>query len=369
MVAALEEAQRIEMLKRAALGGLRVVEHGARGNRGGCVPGEAETIERAGTELAFEQRQCVIRCEHPVFESSFRANAFEGGKCCFFAAQACIEQGIGGGQEDLARVQSRELVYSQSQCVGAGPLRGAKLSGREIEKCQGRDRNRAFRCGVPSEVQGGEEVVFAGVERAVRDGARAEDTRDLAAHDLPGLLRIFHLLADGDAVAGAQQARDVCFGGVVRDAAHRHGTFAIARGEGDAEFAGGGLCVVEKQLVKVAQPEEKQCIGILLLGCGVLPHERSLRLGRRNGRLDGGVTHGLVQDSAGFRRTAQSPQHIPEPSSAQRKHYRTVAFLSCRAQKAKAARGGLRFTLRGSELVFRFGVGSVLLYHLVVDPE
>ena len=88
--------------------------------------------------------------------------------------------------------------------------------------------------------------------------------------------RVFHLVADGDAVALLDQPRDVAFGRVIGHAAHRDGgaLFLVARGERDLELARGGDGVLEEQLVEIAQAEHEQRVGHLLLDAVVLPHQR-----------------------------------------------------------------------------------------------
>ncbi len=121
-------------------------------------------------------------------------------------------------------------------------------------------------------------------KRRVERGARRKHPRDFAPHDLLGELRIFHLIADGDAVALAQQPCEVAFDGVIRHAAHGQLSFAVARSEGQLQFAAYGDCVVVEELVEVAHAEEEQRIGILALGSRPLAHEWS-RLQRLRVRL------------------------------------------------------------------------------------
>ena len=104
---------------------------------------------------------------------------------------------------------------------------------------------------------------------------------DFAPHQFLRNARIFHLLADGDLESLADQLRDVAFGGVVGNAAHRDGDafFLVARGQRDLQFAGGEDGVVEEKLVEVSQAEEQQGAGMLLLDGGILPHQRRGRLG------------------------------------------------------------------------------------------
>ena len=69
------------------------------------------------------------------------------------------------------------------------------------------------------DVERGEIVVALRALRGIERSAGREDTGDFAAHDLLRELGVFHLLADGDAVALLQQAADVALYGVVGDAA------------------------------------------------------------------------------------------------------------------------------------------------------
>src|SRR5271155_2253196 len=63
---------------------------------------------------------------------------------------------------------------------------------------------------------------------------------------------------------------------MVGDAAHGDGLafFLVAGGEGDFELAGGDFGVVKEELVEIAEAEQKQGVGELLLDAVVLPHER-----------------------------------------------------------------------------------------------
>src|ERR1044071_1552581 len=90
--------------------------------------------------------------------------------------------------------------------------------------------------------------------------AGRDDADDLAADELLRLGRVFGLLADGDAVAFADQARDVARDGVVRDAAHGDGLAAllVARGQGYLQLARAGDGVLEEEFVEVAEAEEEE---------------------------------------------------------------------------------------------------------------
>jgi len=70
---------------------------------------------------------------------------------------------------------------------------------------------------------GGEEIVFAGVENGNIGAVPGVMTRTTSRGRVfcPGGL--LHLIADGDLESGANQARDVAFGGVIGNAAHGNG--------------------------------------------------------------------------------------------------------------------------------------------------
>src|SRR5437879_12906014 len=85
-----------------------------------------------------------------------------------------------------------------------------------------------------------EEIIFPGVEQgAVGGGTRSDDPHDVATDEFLARSRLRHLNADRDFEAGADQTRNVAFGGVVRHATHgnRLALFSVARGESDLEFA------------------------------------------------------------------------------------------------------------------------------------
>ena len=88
----------------------------------------------------------------------------------------------------------------------------------------------------------------------------------------------FDLLGDGDAVPGADQPGEIGFGGMDRDAAHRHRLAAVraALGQRDVERRRGRLGVVEEQLEEVAHPVEQQRVAGLRLEAMILRHHRRL---------------------------------------------------------------------------------------------
>ena len=106
--------------------------------------------------------------------------------------------------------------------------------------------------------------------------AGGDDAHHLAAHEFFARRGLLHLIADSDFVTGAQESGYVVFRGVIRDAAHGHRliALAIARREGDLQFAGGHDGIFVEQFVEIAQAEKEQRVRIALFDCLILPHQR-----------------------------------------------------------------------------------------------
>ena len=151
-------------------------------------------------------------------------------------------------------------------------LGGAKFAGGQVE--------RGESGGVSRPRHAGQEVVLLRAELCVDRGARRQHARDFALHQLLGHARVFHLLADGDLEALADELGDVVVGRVIRHAAHGDGRalFLVARGQRDLQLARGDHGVLEEELVEVAQAKEQKRAGMLFLDRGVLPHQWSGRL-------------------------------------------------------------------------------------------
>ena len=157
------------------------------------------------------------------------------------------------------------------------------LALRALELCGPELAGRQVGTGEPNPVAkgaDGDQIVGLGGLRGVHRRSRRHHPRHLALHQLLGKARLFHLLADGHPVALLNQPVNVALDGVVGNAAHgdRRAAFFIARGQGDLQLARRHHRVFVKHLVEVPQPEKQKGLGVLLLDCGVLPHERCRRL-------------------------------------------------------------------------------------------
>ena len=129
---------------------------------------------------------------------------------------------------------------------------------------------------------GGQAVGAARVQQAVLGQGAGRDHPDDVTADhrlgaaLLGLGRVFHLLADGDLEAQADQLGQVGFRRVLRHPGHRDRLAVVVTPEGlrDAEGGGGLVGVVEEQLVEVAHPEEDHRVRMPRLHLEELLHHR-----------------------------------------------------------------------------------------------
>ncbi len=152
-------------------------------------------------------------------------------------------------------------------------------------KCAGRDVDPSQRRFAAYLVEGGEVVVAAGVEQAfLGQRAGGDKPHDTALHHRLGAAllrfrRVFHLFADGDAEALADQRQQIALGGMDGHAAHRNivAQMLAALGERDIERFGSGLRIVEEQLVEIAHPVEQQRFGVARLDVEILRHHRRYR--------------------------------------------------------------------------------------------
>jgi hypothetical protein len=134
------------------------------------------------------------------------------------------------------------------------------------------------------------------------NGARCNEADDIALDDgfrsaLLGFRRIFHLLANRDAIAERDQLLQVIVGRMHRHAAHRNilPHVLAAFGQRDAERTRSLERILEEQLVKIAHAIEEQRIRIVRLDLDILLHHRRRRgatflcrkLGCREGFVSG----------------------------------------------------------------------------------
>lgn len=249
----------------------QIVEQASGGGNGLRVARHAEAVESGDPELFGEDALGIARFEDPFVEARFG-----GAEAVEFRSGGAWEKSGGLRQEDFAGTEDFEFVAKARFGGGSREFRGAEFSRGEIDESE-TDRTAAAMASNRGEI-----IVLARFEkRRAGCGAGRENANDFAADEFLRARRIFHLLADGDFVPGANQTRDVIFGGVIGNATHGHGLalFAIARRESDLEFARGGDGVVEEKLIEIAETEEQQGVGMLALDGVILLHQRSGRFG------------------------------------------------------------------------------------------
>ena len=122
-----------------------------------------------------------------------------------------------------------------------------------------------------------EKVILFVVKHVVRQcHARRHQFRDAALHELLRQLRVFQLVADGHALAGTDQLRQVRVEGVMREARHLVALVVtvVTVGQRDAEDTRCRDGVLALRLIEVTTPEEHHRVGVLRLQVEELLHHR-----------------------------------------------------------------------------------------------
>ena len=202
----------------------------------------------------------------PVFDAAFdTTSTVEKRSFCG------IEELLRARKKGFTRVKELELFPEGFFGARAAEFGGLKFSGREIDE-------READGGCSSVLRdGGEKIVFAGVENGNVGGrAGRDDTDDFTANEFFAGAGRFHLIAYGDFETVADEACDVAVGGVIGNATHRDGLafFAIAGGERNLEFARGKDRVFVKEFVEIAEAEEQQRVRVTRFDRVVLLHQR-----------------------------------------------------------------------------------------------
>ena len=252
---------------------LQVLEGGAGGADGRAHARAAEAFEGVDLEVVEQELLGGGAPEGPV-----GACGDHGAR---FAAQA-LDEGVLGlrvafGDERLRGVQAGQLVAE----FGGVDVLDVELAGAEVDP-------REAGLAVGGEERGEVVVVAAFEERVLGDGAGSHDAGDVAVDEALGFAGVLDLVADGDLVAGLDEALDVGVDGVVRHAGHGDGLVAFAAGgEGEAEDARGGLGVVVEHLVEVPHAEEQDHARVLGFDLQVLAHHGGVLRHGRSDELNG----------------------------------------------------------------------------------
>ena len=137
---------------------------------------------------------------------------------------------------------------------------GGELAGGDIDVSQPYS--------ILTEDQADQVVIGLALQQAGFDHrARGHQADHLPFHQPFAFAGSGHLLADSNLVAAADEPRQVVIQGVVGNARHRH-LVSLAhtpRGQDNLQLAGGELGILVKGLVEIAQAEEHNGVGVLLL--------------------------------------------------------------------------------------------------------
>ncbi len=252
------------------LGQSDIVDEGAgRGELGAAEI--AEAVERANPVEIFEAAAGGIALEPGIRQR--RQGRLPLGE--EFEERRAGQHAL--GQQDLARHQAGEIAGER----GFAGRRKRKPAGRQIEPGK---TDLA-----PGLGEAGQIIVPARVEQSLfGQGAGGHDADDRPPHrSLPaaplGFGRILDLVAHRHLEPGADQAGEIGFGGVDRDAAHRNigALVPAALGQRDVERLRRRDGVIEEQLVEIPHPKEQQTAGVRLFDLVILDHHR--RGGRHGG--------------------------------------------------------------------------------------
>ena len=174
------------------------------------------------------------------------------------------------GEHRLGGVEAAQLIFQVVQGLRSGREGGGKhLAGGDVAQAQAYP-------GLVG-VDGAEEVVFPLLQhRRGDDGARRDDADDVPVHQTLGQGGVLGLLTDGHLVALGDEPGDVALTGVVGHAAHGgallRGLISVPGGEGQIQLLGHQLGIVEEHLIKIAQSEKQNGVGIAVLHLQVLFH-------------------------------------------------------------------------------------------------
>jgi hypothetical protein len=127
---------------------------------------------------------------------------------------------------------------------------------------------------------------------------------------LLGFGGVFHLLADGDAMAEANELVEIIIGRVDGHAAHGNifAQMLAALGEHNAEGGAGDFGILEEELVEIAHAVEQEITGVDRLDLEKLRHHRRQR--RRRG-AGGGLQRGLIHVLGRFGAKKEAPTLRP----------------------------------------------------------
>ena len=200
-----------------------------RADQRGVVRLKAETVQRQHLVTPFQLLRGNVVIEQPVCTVRAHGGRIEGH----------VDERL--RQQQLGRLEARQL----------------RLEGSAVQQHRG---DFAGRC-IARALQRHQVIVaLLGEQRIGKDCARRDGLDHLPADESLGFGRIFHLLADRDAPAQAQQPLEILVAGPHRHARQRHigGAAVVARSERQPQQARALLGVFTEHLVEIADPEKDE---------------------------------------------------------------------------------------------------------------
>ena len=173
--------------------------------------------------------------------------------------------------QNLTRRIGRQLILQADVTLRACTVCGVDPPGRDVGKADG-GRSCA-------EIDSREEVVLLVREqRRVGHSTRRDDLDDLPLDKPFGKRGILHLLTDGDLIPFFHKPPDIDVRFVKRNAAHRRALLhaAVSAGQRQLQLARGGVGILEKHLIEVAEAVHEDKILVLILYFKVLLHHRGI---------------------------------------------------------------------------------------------
>jgi hypothetical protein len=224
---------------------------------------DAEAFQRLGAHLGEEGFAAVVGREDPIF-----ADGVESGIC----GSENFPDGmfIPALHEKFGRCDAGDLFPQGPQgefsCaeLTRGDVGEGKADGIRTRSQRRRQRN------------GGEIVVVFLFENLVGEGdARCGDLDHFPLDDALGKAGVFHLLADGDPVAGFEEPGEICVERMMGESGE--GDFSrravTAAGQRDAEDARRYLCVLLECFEEIPHAKQQNGVGVLCFDLRILLHQ------------------------------------------------------------------------------------------------
>ena len=181
--------------------------------------------------------------------------------------------------DDLFRLKTLQFIQQLLKARRAGEFAEMKFTRRKVKQSDADELIfRRFFAEHGGREDGGDEIILLRVEnRRVQNGAGRDDAHDFALDNAFRGARVFDLLADGDAEALPNHARQVGVNGMIRHAAERDAgrrRAAVPRSQRDLQGFRGDFSVLEKHFVKIPHAEKEDRVGVFRLNPAVLLQKR-----------------------------------------------------------------------------------------------